>query len=162
MRPVVQTQKKDEARRRGDPKTQTSDARFDAQFAVMYGLAGRAPWYARHDVATPQAARDERHRDAAHIPGAARSAPEAERRQKQRDPAHSDRSADVETKRHKSKKDRKHKRRRRSSDPDSPPAKVCRGGSGANAFAALREERLAREAAEAARSRVILQQKFTR
>ena len=162
MQSVVQTQKKDEARRRGDPKTQTSDARFDAQFAVMHGLAGRAPWYARHDVATPQAARDERNNDAAHSPGAARSAPEAERRHKQQDAAQPDRAADIKTKRHKSEKDRKHKRRRRSSDPDSPPAQVRRGGSGAEAFAALREERLAREAAEAARSRVILQQKFTR
>lgn len=43
----VQEEKKKIARKRGDPKTQTSDARFDAQFAVMHGLAGQAPWYAR-------------------------------------------------------------------------------------------------------------------
>lgn len=43
----VQEEKKKIARKRGDPKTQTSDARFDAQFALMHGLAGQAPWYAR-------------------------------------------------------------------------------------------------------------------
>lgn len=47
-RPVCpQAEKKQIARNRGDPKTQTSDARFDERFAVMHGLAGQAPWYAR-------------------------------------------------------------------------------------------------------------------
>ena len=40
---------KREARRRGDKKTQTSDARFDEKFQVGHGLSGEAgkPWYAK-------------------------------------------------------------------------------------------------------------------
>lgn len=43
----LQAEKKQLERRRGDPKTRTSDARFDEQFALMHGLTGQAPWYAR-------------------------------------------------------------------------------------------------------------------
>ena len=40
---------KREARRRGDQKTQTSDAKFDEKFQVGHGLSGEAnkPWYAK-------------------------------------------------------------------------------------------------------------------
>ena len=40
---------KREARRRGDKKTQTSDAKFDEKFQVGHGLSGNAnkPWYAK-------------------------------------------------------------------------------------------------------------------
>lgn len=40
---------KREARRRGDKKTQTSDAKFDEKFQVGHGLSGEAnkPWYAK-------------------------------------------------------------------------------------------------------------------
>ena len=40
---------KREARRRGDKKTQTSDAKFDEKFQVGHGISGEAnkPWYAK-------------------------------------------------------------------------------------------------------------------
>ena len=40
---------KREARRRGDKKTQTSDAKFDEKFQVWHGISGEAnkPWYAK-------------------------------------------------------------------------------------------------------------------
>lgn len=40
---------KREARRRGEQKTQTSDAKFDEKFQVGHGLSGEAnkPWYAK-------------------------------------------------------------------------------------------------------------------
>ena len=40
---------KKEARRRGEEKTQTSDAKFDEKFQVGHGLSGEAnkPWYAK-------------------------------------------------------------------------------------------------------------------
>ncbi|CAK0786631.1 hypothetical protein CVIRNUC_009845 [Coccomyxa viridis] len=40
---------KREARRRGDKKTQTSDAKFDEKFQVGHGISGKAnkPWYAK-------------------------------------------------------------------------------------------------------------------
>ena len=37
----LQKEKKDEQRRRGNPETQTSDARFDAQFRLANGLYGK-------------------------------------------------------------------------------------------------------------------------
>ena len=43
----LQEERKSKLRERGDAKTQTSDARFDAQFAVMHGFAGKTPWYAK-------------------------------------------------------------------------------------------------------------------
>ena len=36
----VAEERRQELRKRGDEKTQTSDARFDAQFAFGHGLAG--------------------------------------------------------------------------------------------------------------------------
>ena len=51
--PVFAVQKleeaKREARRRGDKKTQTSDAKFDEKFQVGHGISGEAnkPWYAK-------------------------------------------------------------------------------------------------------------------
>ena len=49
---LLQDEKKAKARQRGDPKRQTSDARFDASFAFAHGMTGRAPWYARSALAT--------------------------------------------------------------------------------------------------------------
>ena len=51
-----------EARRRGDEKTQTSDARFDERFQFGYGLGGAKnsasqPWYAQPK--TPLLAQDD-------------------------------------------------------------------------------------------------------
>lgn len=49
--PVLQAEKAAQLRKRGDPKTQTSDARFDERFAVLHGHTGQAPWYARRSTA---------------------------------------------------------------------------------------------------------------
>eukprot|EP00892_Ulva_mutabilis_P010625 jgi/Ulvmu1/7935/UM004_0168.1 len=45
--PEAEAEKAAQLRKRGDPKTQTSDARFDERFAVLHGQTGPAPWYAR-------------------------------------------------------------------------------------------------------------------
>lgn len=47
----LQAEKAAQLRKRGDPKTQTSDARFDERFAVLHGHTGQAPWYARRTTA---------------------------------------------------------------------------------------------------------------
>ena len=50
---------KREARRRGDKKTQTSDAKFDEKFQVGHGISGEAnkPWYAKSSsMLQPEAA----------------------------------------------------------------------------------------------------------
>ena len=43
----MQAERRDEQRRRGDAKTQTSDARFDEQFRFANRLYGQAamPWW---------------------------------------------------------------------------------------------------------------------
>lgn len=38
---VVQKERKEQLRKRGNPDTHTSDARFDEQFQLGYGLAGQ-------------------------------------------------------------------------------------------------------------------------
>eukprot|EP00879_Flechtneria_rotunda_P009217 GHRR01009650.1.p1 GENE.GHRR01009650.1~~GHRR01009650.1.p1 ORF type:complete len:462 (+),score=180.56 GHRR01009650.1:154-1386(+) len=40
-------EQRDEKKRRGNPDTHTSDARFDESFKLDYGLSGSKPWYAR-------------------------------------------------------------------------------------------------------------------
>ncbi len=42
MSPQVAAEKKQAAAKRGQEATQTSDAKFDAQFAFGHGLAGEA------------------------------------------------------------------------------------------------------------------------
>ncbi|EFN50782.1 hypothetical protein CHLNCDRAFT_142503 [Chlorella variabilis] len=48
-------EKRDERRRRGDPDTQTSDARFDEQFSFAHKLYGQQalPWYAKRGSTLP-------------------------------------------------------------------------------------------------------------
>jgi hypothetical protein len=41
----LQEDKRNEVRRRGDPKTQTSDARFDERFKLCHELGSLRPWY---------------------------------------------------------------------------------------------------------------------
>eukprot|EP00877_Chromochloris_zofingiensis_P004913 jgi/Chrzof1/14422/Cz09g02100.t1 len=45
--PDKEKERKEQLRKRGNPDTHTSDARFDEQFQLGYGLAGQKPWYAR-------------------------------------------------------------------------------------------------------------------
>ena len=50
----AQSERKDERRRRGDEKTQTSDARFDERFQLGHGLGrGNQPWYAQQGSTLP-------------------------------------------------------------------------------------------------------------
>ncbi|KAK9833971.1 hypothetical protein WJX84_009068, partial [Apatococcus fuscideae] len=53
--PENKKEKKDEQRRRGNPETQTSDARFDAQFRLANGLYGKQnmPWYSKAGSTLP-------------------------------------------------------------------------------------------------------------
>lgn len=51
---LAQSEQKDERRRRGDEKTQTSDARFDERFQLAHGLGkGSQPWYAQQGSTLP-------------------------------------------------------------------------------------------------------------
>eukprot|EP00878_Enallax_costatus_P022556 GHUV01023936.1.p1 GENE.GHUV01023936.1~~GHUV01023936.1.p1 ORF type:complete len:173 (-),score=69.69 GHUV01023936.1:379-897(-) len=43
----MQEEKKGERRKRGNPDTYTTDARFDEGFQLGHGLTGPKPWYAR-------------------------------------------------------------------------------------------------------------------
>lgn len=53
----AQSERKDERRRRGDEKTQTSDARFDERFQLAHGLGARnQPWYAQQGSTLPSEA----------------------------------------------------------------------------------------------------------
>ena len=50
-----QVERKDERRRRGDEKTQTSDARFDERFQLAHGLGKlNQPWYAQQGSTLPR------------------------------------------------------------------------------------------------------------
>ena len=176
MARMVQEQRHADLRKRGDPKTQTSDARFDAQFAVMHGMSGQVPWYARQSMSSKPAAQQRSTLppgSAANAPAGAadRGAAAAADAQQHQSPVATQHGHESKRKSHKDKKSKsskskykKRSRHRSSGDSDdrtqSPVAKQRK--SDTSAFESLRQERLAREAAEASRSRALMKQHFTK
>jgi hypothetical protein len=170
----VQVRQKVEAHKRGDPKTQTSDARFDAQFAVMHGLSGPVPWYARQSLAKAQ---DSQLQTVQIQPSRARQEDEAAhehtaRKHRSKRANHNGAATPSEetagtSRRHKGKKPKKRKRHQ-NSDSEQPTSPISRKApkaaqpSAPASFEALRQERLAREAAEAERAKAIMRQHYSK
>lgn len=133
--PEIAAEQKKAAARRGEEKTQTSDAKFDAQFAFGSGLTGAAnqPWYAKpapENTAEPAAG------NAWKGANLALEAPKAA----------------SEPKKRKEKKEKPHRKEKKSKEK----TQAKEGGVSKpkkDVFSALRAEREAREAVERKRAR---------
>jgi len=129
--PEVALEQRKAAAKRGEEKTQTSDARFDAQFAFGHGLAGAAhqPWYAKpvSEVAGKPVAASE----GLALQGAPEPAPSKPKKHKKE-------------KRHHKEKKGKEKTRSKEGGVSKPRKDL---------FATLRAEREVREAVERKRAR---------
>eukprot|EP01025_Chloroclados_australasicus_P007993 TRINITY_DN12731_c0_g1_i2.p1 TRINITY_DN12731_c0_g1~~TRINITY_DN12731_c0_g1_i2.p1 ORF type:complete len:233 (-),score=31.08 TRINITY_DN12731_c0_g1_i2:146-844(-) len=144
--PEALEEAKADARKRGNAKTQTSDARFDASFEVMHGLKGPAPWYARPPTQLASDGGDMRREDSCsmHAEGL---------RDKQSNGSPATGVSSPNTKHGKPEKEAKRTDRHGRRKESSLLSKVD--------IAKLREERLAREKAESARSRSLLRRNMT-
>jgi hypothetical protein len=160
-----------ERTRRGDPLTQTSDAKFDKQFAFGHGVAGAGaavPWYARREP-PPQAGEPSRAAGGGSVAAAPPLPPpptllagvhlilpqggggssEDEERRRKRRRRHGDNGGE-KGKAHGGGGGKKEKRRSKSKDGGRDGGRDGQSdkSAAAAAFAALREERVAREAGE--------------
>ncbi|KAK9819696.1 hypothetical protein WJX72_001330 [[Myrmecia] bisecta] len=146
MHPDVKEEKKAERRRRGDPDTQTSDARFDERFKLGFGLYEPAnqPWYSKSGSTLPTEA--DRGQDGNGEPGGLGLPAAAEPPLPLQAPKMYDKQAHKKS---------RHKEKKRKKDKLEADGKVHKQ-SGKKSLAELRGERQQREAAEALRQRNVL------